>query len=196
MKKLKRGFTLMEMLIVVAIIAILVAIAIPTFSSALEKTRRAVDMANARNIYAVLSTAYLDGTIEFPGSTENVKGVGDVSTQVAVVVHKSGADYRASGSVKINGNDWHGDSTAYARVINLLSSAGIGDLKCNARSTSNNGWVCYCVVLTSDGNCRILSSDTDINIGGSSGGDFENVMKNLIAANAEGTTGIEKAIGG
>lgn len=37
--KNKKGFTLMEMLIVVAIIAILVAIAIPTFASSLNKAK-------------------------------------------------------------------------------------------------------------------------------------------------------------
>ena len=35
--KNKKGFTLMEMLIVVAIIAILIAIAIPTFASSLQE---------------------------------------------------------------------------------------------------------------------------------------------------------------
>ena len=50
-KKLnKKGFTLAELLIVVAIIAILVAIAIPVFSTQLDKTRAAVDNANARSI--------------------------------------------------------------------------------------------------------------------------------------------------
>lgn len=52
MKRNNKGFTLMEMLIVVAIIAILVAIAIPTFSGALEKAREAADAANLRAAYA------------------------------------------------------------------------------------------------------------------------------------------------
>ena len=44
MKKNNKGFTLAELLIVVAIIAVLVAIAIPVFTSQLEKSREATDM--------------------------------------------------------------------------------------------------------------------------------------------------------
>ncbi|WP_313527983.1 prepilin-type N-terminal cleavage/methylation domain-containing protein [Anaerotignum sp.] len=51
-RKSKKGFTLMEMLIVIAIIAILVAIAIPTFSGAQKKAQYAADMANVRAWYA------------------------------------------------------------------------------------------------------------------------------------------------
>lgn len=59
-KKLnKKGFTLMEMLIVVAIIAILVAIAIPTFSNALNKAKVATDEANLRAYYADVMVKYM-----------------------------------------------------------------------------------------------------------------------------------------
>ena len=52
LKKNEKGFTLMEMLIVVAIIAVLIAIAIPTFTASLNKAKVATDEANIRAGYA------------------------------------------------------------------------------------------------------------------------------------------------
>ena len=48
----RKGFTLAELLIVVAIIAALEAIAIPMFNKQLEKSREATDLANVRTAYA------------------------------------------------------------------------------------------------------------------------------------------------
>ncbi len=51
-----KGFTLMEMLIVIAIIVILIVIALPALSKHLEKSREVVDIANVRSAYAELIT--------------------------------------------------------------------------------------------------------------------------------------------
>ena len=59
-KQNKKGFTLAELLIVVAIIAVLVAIAIPIFTNQLEKSREATDLANVRSAYAAVVTSYFD----------------------------------------------------------------------------------------------------------------------------------------
>jgi len=48
----KKGFTLAELLIVIAIIGVLIAIAIPTFKGALGKAEEATEIANARSVYA------------------------------------------------------------------------------------------------------------------------------------------------
>ena len=63
MKKMtnKKGFTLAELLIVVAIIAVLVAIAIPVFTTQLERSREATDMSNIRAAYAEAVADYLGG---------------------------------------------------------------------------------------------------------------------------------------
>ena len=59
--KLKKqgGFTLVEMLIVVAIIAILIAVSIPMVTSALERAHHAVDQANIRDAAALGAIEYL-----------------------------------------------------------------------------------------------------------------------------------------
>ena len=49
-----KGFTLMEMLIVIAIIAVLVAIAIPVLGAQLDRSKDAADEANARSAYALI----------------------------------------------------------------------------------------------------------------------------------------------
>lgn len=57
------GFTLAELLIVVAIIAVLVAISIPIFTSQLEKAREATDLSDVRSAYAeVMMAAISDDT--------------------------------------------------------------------------------------------------------------------------------------
>ena len=75
LKKLtnKKGFTLMEMLIVVAIIAVLVAIAIPTFNGALTKAKEATDVANIRAAYADWQVSILTDNAELPKSDTEFK---------------------------------------------------------------------------------------------------------------------------
>ena len=52
MKEDKKGFTLAELLIVVAIIGVLVAISVPIFTAQLKKARIATNQANARSATA------------------------------------------------------------------------------------------------------------------------------------------------
>lgn len=55
----KGGFTLAELLIVVAIVLVLVAIAVPVFTGALDKANEAVKAANIRSIKSEASAMYL-----------------------------------------------------------------------------------------------------------------------------------------
>jgi len=71
-KNNNKGFTLAELLIVVAIIAVLVAIAIPVFTSQLERSREATDISNIRSYYAEITTSLLTGDLKAKNNTITV----------------------------------------------------------------------------------------------------------------------------
>lgn len=58
-EKKQNGFTLMEMLIVVAVIAVLAAVAIPTISKSVHRSQEMADVANVRAYYAFLQADYM-----------------------------------------------------------------------------------------------------------------------------------------
>ena len=62
-QKKKKGFTLIELIIVIAVIAILAAVAIPKFSSIRRDAKVNNDVAAAKNIATVTSTLIANGTI-------------------------------------------------------------------------------------------------------------------------------------
>lgn len=70
--KSPNGFTLAELLIVVAIIAILVAISIPVFTAQLKKSRLAVDEANIREAYSLMQYAKITEEITIDGTTKTL----------------------------------------------------------------------------------------------------------------------------
>lgn len=104
LKKNKKGFTLAELLIVVAIIAVLVAISIPIFSSQLEKAREATDAANIRAAYAAVSTDVLTD-LKANDSQNNVTySDGTYTTTVAATQTKANwATASDNESMKIGG---------------------------------------------------------------------------------------------
>ena len=61
MNRKRKGFTLAELLIVVAIIAVLVAVAIPVFRKQLEKSKEAYDIHTTRTVASLGQQFYYEG---------------------------------------------------------------------------------------------------------------------------------------
>ncbi len=66
MKKMnKKGFTIVELVIVIAVIAILAAVLIPTFSGIVDKANKSAALQEARNAYTELYADDIqDGVID------------------------------------------------------------------------------------------------------------------------------------
>lgn len=64
----KKGFTLAELLIVIAIIAILIAVMFPVFGAQLDKARAAAELANVRAAYSELVANQMLGDATPDGS--------------------------------------------------------------------------------------------------------------------------------
>lgn len=66
-----KGFSLVELIVVIAIMVVLVAVLAPVFTKYIEQSRRATDISNANAIAEAVLTDAADGTI-----------TGDVTSQV------------------------------------------------------------------------------------------------------------------
>ena len=93
----KRGFTLAELLVVVAVIAVLVGISIPIFTSQLEKSRESTDLANVRAAYAEVMTEAIE--------KENPK-------PITVNLKQKQNDWQSSLPITIGGVTYNGTSSA------------------------------------------------------------------------------------
>ena len=71
----KKGFTIVELVIVIAVIAILAGVLIPTFSGIVEKANASAALQEAQNAYkeAFANAIATDGVI---GATENASATG------------------------------------------------------------------------------------------------------------------------
>ena len=133
LKKNKKGFTLAELLIVVAIIGVLVAISIPIFTSQLEKSREAVDEANLRNAYAEVSAAVL--------TEQDTAGAQAQGKLGALTKGQDGKSY----SMTVTATQTDGDSWVSG------TNPSIGGVEVSPKAASDT----WTVTVNEDGTCTI-----------------------------------------
>ena len=141
--KSKRGFTLIELMIVVAIIGILAAIAIPKFAELIRKSSEGASKGNLGALRSALSIYYGDMEGNYPSTLSsltvggkyvtvipNAKAPnfhGDASTSVLLSVSANPTDV---------GGWYYNDQTTNANVGNVL-------VNCTHTDTRGSVWTAY-----------------------------------------------------
>lgn len=133
MKKIrssKKGFTLAELLIVVAIIGVLVGISIPIFTTQLKKSRIATNQANARACYAAAKAAYLDDSTKTAGTYDVATGAYDpagTACTTAVAADEGISTWATDSTI----SDAIDDKVATAWSITLDADGNVTAMKAN-----------------------------------------------------------------
>lgn len=112
----RKGFTLVELLVVVAIIGVLAAIAIPKFASATEAANGAKMMADLRTIDSAISIAIAKNETIAAGAV-------DGTTNAAVVAYLSAVP-ASPGTAKNYTGPKHATSTAVPAATYSIIGAG------------------------------------------------------------------------
>ncbi len=106
----KKGFTLVELIIVIVIIAILAAIAIPSMIAYIQRAGRSVAEANSRTVYSAAGTAMTtilsNPTLTAPATINatNLAGLRTGSDYAQEVADLLGANFPGFVTVTITGN--------------------------------------------------------------------------------------------
>ncbi|WP_287514910.1 prepilin-type N-terminal cleavage/methylation domain-containing protein [Veillonella sp.] len=87
-KSRKGGFTLVELMVVVAVIAILAAIAMPQFLSAADRARNAKETADIQIIKNATQLYMIDKNVDTPPTVENLYKEGYLTEHVKTVKDK------------------------------------------------------------------------------------------------------------
>lgn len=135
-KKDNKGFTLVELVIVVAILAILVGILAPQYTKYVEKSRKAADVSNLENLVTAFKTAASDGTTDIPAGTyvftidaNETKLTDDQGTDVDTTISDlidgfAGDNWEAT---KLKSAKWTSDKAGTTHVDSISATLVIGN---------------------------------------------------------------------
>ena len=132
-KNNKKGFTLVELVIVVAVMAVLVAVAIPTIGSITQSAQKAVDESNARTIQSVIKLAEAEASKNSDGTaTLDATAIDTAVTNAKLGIQDGSFVYNATNGTVVVGDDaasgefvitFDGDAADDAAIVTVEKAA-------------------------------------------------------------------------
>ena len=144
-KNKKKGFTLIELIIVIAIIAILAAIAIPKFGDIRKNAALKSDIANAKVIANAASALIADGRITIPSEK---KEINITSQNTATYEGSSDGDNQSAPSTQ---ETW--ETKAKTDIIGYLQ---------NTPTPETSGYDDFIIYIDTSGNINVTMDGTDV----------------------------------
>ena len=141
-KSKKSGFTLIELMIVVAIIGILAAIAIPKFAELIRKSGEGASKGNLGSIRSALSIYYGDMEGQYPNTVASLTINGKYLS--AVPVAKT-PNYHTDASTEVDGLLAAITNAGNWMYNNVTTDANVGQVIVNCTHTDTKGtiWSLY-----------------------------------------------------
>jgi type IV pilus assembly protein PilA len=132
MKKTNKGFSLVELIIVIAIMAILIGVLAPQYIKYVEKSRKSADEDNADNVKNAVMTActddqYIDGISDGDTVTFSASGVTQTvgGTSIETALDEFFANW-SDPSVKVKSKAYQGSTY----TVTVTDTTGTGTLSC------------------------------------------------------------------
>lgn len=134
-KKDNKGFTLVELVIVIAILAILVGILAPQYTKYVEKSRKSADAQNMDEIIRAIEVYYVDQGADSKLTAEQTITI--TMTKTAAVEIKVGTDDTTTlknaikeyvkniDNIRLKGNWKNGDANSVVATLTVSTAGGV-----------------------------------------------------------------------
>jgi len=136
-RKPVKGFTLLELLITIAIIGILISVGVVSYSSAQKKSRDSRRMSDMKAVQAAFEQYYADNSGNYPATCDS-----DTTDYLPAGFP---TDPKSSGTYMYNFNNVHCSTSSYCFCAHLEAGDGNEGSRAAGSGCSYDGGPYYCV---------------------------------------------------